>query len=145
VGVTRDNAQVYSDYLINYPRKTQLFDEVAPLESFQRATTFVARVDRGIYGTPTVPVFTAITLGVIPTTVDEEHGLEFSLVPSSPPRTPTAIRFSYKGPSTSGWWAFHRALSPNETLGSADSSARFVQGLAWHIVEHEKAISTYLK
>jgi len=145
VGVRQYNAQVYSDYLINYLRKTQLFDEVAPLESFQTAPTFVARVDRGIYGTATIPIFTAITLGIIPTTVDEEHGLQFSLVPSSPPGTPIAIRFSYKGPSTLGWWAFYRALSPNETLGSADWRARFVQSLAWHIVEHEKEISVYLK
>jgi hypothetical protein len=145
VGVRRYNAQVYSDYLVNYLRKTQLFDEVAPLESFQTAPTFVARVDRGIYGTATIPVFTAITLGIIPTTVDEEHGLEFSVVPSSAPRMPIAIRFSYKGPSTLGWWAIYRALSPNETLGSADSRARFVQSLAWHIVEHEKEISVYLK
>jgi hypothetical protein len=145
VGVRRYNAQVYSDYLINYLRKTQLFERVDPLESFQTPPTFVARVDRGIYGTATIPIFTAITLGIIPTTVEEEHGLEFSLVPSSPPRMPIAIRFSYKGPSTLGWWAFYRALSPNETLGSADSHTRFVQNLAWHVVEHEKEISVYLK
>jgi hypothetical protein len=145
VGVRRYNAQVYSDYLINYLRKTQLFDEVAPLESFQTAPTFVARVDRGIYGTATIPIFTAMTFGIIPTIINEEHGLEFSLVPSSRPRTPIAIRFSYKGLSTLGWWAFYRALRPNETLGPADQRARFVQSLAWHIVEHEKEISVYLK
>jgi len=141
VGVRKYNAAVYSDYLIKYLRKTQLFDEVAPLEAFQTPPTFVARVDRGIYGTATIPIFTAISLGIIPTVVDEEHGLEFSLVPSSPPKTPIAIRFSYKGPSTLGWWAFYRALLPNETLGSADWHARFVQSLAWHIVEHEREIS----
>jgi hypothetical protein len=45
-----------------------------------------------------------------------------------------AIKFSYKGPSTLGWWAFYRAFLPNETLGSADWRARFVQSLAWHVV-----------
>jgi hypothetical protein len=145
VGVRRYNAQVYSDNLIDYLRKTQLFDEVAPLESFQTAPTFVARVDRGIYGTATIPIFTAITFGIIPTIISEEHGVEFSLVPGSRPRTPIAIRFSYMGPSTLGWWAFYRALSPNETLGPADSHARFIQSLAWHIVEHEKEISVYSK
>jgi hypothetical protein len=120
VGVRQYNAPVYSDYLIKYLRKTELFDEVEPLEAFHTPPTFVARVDRGIYGTATIPIFTAITLGIIPTTVDEEHGLEFSLVPSAPSKTPIAIRFSYKGPSTLGWWAFYRALLPNETLGSAD-------------------------
>jgi hypothetical protein len=145
VGVRRYNAQVYSDYLINYLRKTQLFDEVAPLESFQTAPTFVARVDRGIYGTATIPIFTAMTFGIIPTMIEEEHGLEFSLLPSSRPRAPIAIRFSYKGLSTLGWWAYYRALLPNEALGSADGHARFVQSLAWHVVEREKEISVYLK
>jgi hypothetical protein len=145
VGVRQYNAPVYSDYLIKYLRKTQLFDEVAPLEAFQAPPTFIARVDRGIYGTATIPIFTAITFGIIPTTVDEEHGLEFSLVPSSPPKTPIAIKFSYKGPSTLGWWAVYRALQPNETLGAADWRARFVQSLAWHIVEHRNEISAYAK
>lgn len=145
VGVKRYNAPVYSDYLMEYLRKTQLFDEVAPLESFHTPPTFVARVDRGIYGTATLPIFTAISLGIVPTTVDEEHGLEFSLVPSSPPKTPIAIKFTYHGPSTLGWWAFYRALLPDEALGSADWRPRFVHSLAWHIVEHEKEISAYAK
>ena len=38
VGVRRYNAQVYSDYLINYLRKTQLFAEVAPLDYDVAAT-----------------------------------------------------------------------------------------------------------
>jgi hypothetical protein len=145
VGVRRDTAPVYSDYLIKYLRKTEMFDEVAPLEAFQTPPTFVARVDRGIYGTATIPIFTAISLGIIPTIINEEHGLEFSLVPRASPRTPIAIRFSYKGLSTLGWWAFYRALLPNETLGSADWRARFVQSLAWQIVGHEKEISAYAK
>jgi hypothetical protein len=145
VGVRRYNAPVYSDYLIEYLRKTQLFDEVAPLEAFRGPPTFVAQVDRGIYGTATIPIFTMITFGIVPTIVDEEHGLEFSLVPSLPPKKPIAIKFSYKGPSTLGWWAFYRAFLPNETLGSADWRARFVSSLAWHVVQHKGEISAYAK
>ena len=145
VGVRRYNAPVYSDYLIEYLRKTKLFDEVAPLEAFHTPPTFVAQVDRGIYGTATIPILTMVTLGIIPTVVDEEHGLEFSLIPNSPPKKPIAIKFSYKGPSTLGWWAFYRASLPNETLGPADWHVRFVQNLAWHIMEHEGAISAHAK
>ncbi len=119
--------------------------KVAPLEAFRTPPTFVAQVDRRIYGTATIPIFTMITLGIVPTIVEEEHGLEFSLVPSLPPKKPIAIRFSYKGPSTLGWSAFYRAFLPNETLGPADWRARFVQSLAWHVVQHKGEISTYAK
>jgi hypothetical protein len=145
IGVRRYNAPVYSDYLMEYLRKTTLFDEVAPLEEFQKPPTFVARVDRGIYGTATIPIFTIITLGIIPTIVEEEHGLEFSLIPNSPPKAPIAIRFSYRGPSTLGWWALYKGFLPNETWGSADWTARFVQSFASHIIEHEKEISAHVK
>jgi hypothetical protein len=145
VGVQRYNGPVYSDYLIEYLRKTKLFDEVGPLDEFVTPPTFVARVDRGIYGTATIPIFTFISLGIIPTTVEEEHGVEFSLIPNSPPRSPIAIRFSYRGPSTLGWWALYRGFLPNETWGPADWSARFVQSLAWHIAEHEKQISAHAR
>jgi hypothetical protein len=143
VGVRRYTYPVYSDHLIVQLRKTGLFDEVSPLESLQTPPTFVARVDRRIYGTATLPLFTLISAGIIPTTVDEQHGLDFSLIPSARPRKPIAIRFSYKGPSTLGWWAFYRALQPNETLGRADQRTRFVQSLAWHIAQHEHEIAPF--
>jgi hypothetical protein len=145
VGVRPYSARVYSDYLVEYLRKTGLFDEVAPLDVFRTSSTFIARVDRGIYGTATIPMFTIMTVGVIPTIVEEEHGLDFSLLPSSTPKKPIAIKFNYKGPSTLGWWAFYRGFLPNETSGRADQNARFVQSLAWHIVEHENDISNYTK
>src|SRR5260370_14885413 len=145
VGVRRYNAPVYSDYLIEYLRNTQLFDEVAPLEAFRTPPTFVAQVDRGIYGTATIPIFTISTFGIVPTIVEEEHGLEVSLVPGLPPEKPIAIKFSSKGPSTLGWSAFYRAFLPNETLGPADWRARFVQRLALHGVQHKGEISAYAK
>ncbi len=145
VGVRKYNAPVYSDYLVECLRKTNLFDEVALLDEFKTPPTFIAVVNRGIYGTATIPIFTIISLGIVPTTVEEEHGLEFSLIPSSSRKTPIAIKYSYKGPSTLGWWAFFRGFLPNETWFSADHHVRFVQSLSWHIVEHQKEISAYAK
>jgi hypothetical protein len=145
VGVRKYTAPVYSDYLLEFLRKTNLFEEVAPLDEFKTPPTFVARVDRGIYGTATIPILTIISFGIIPTIVEEEHGLEFSLIPTSSPKTTIPVRFSYKGPSTLGWWAFYRGFLPNETWFAADRTVRFVQSLAWHIVEHQGEISAYAK
>jgi len=77
--------------------------------------------------------------------VDEEHGLEFSLIPNAPPKTPIPVKFSYKGPSTLGWWALVDGAYPDRTWGSADRHARFVQSLAWHIVEQQAQISAHAR
>jgi hypothetical protein len=71
--------------------------------------------------------------------------LELSLIPNVPPKGPIPVRFSYKGPSTLGWWAVVDGAWSNRTRGRADQNVRFVQSLAWHIVEHEAEISAYAK
>jgi hypothetical protein len=142
VGVRPYTAPVYSDELIEDLRKTQLFEKVDSLDAFQTPPTFVARVDEGIYGTATIPIFTMLSLGLIPTIVDEAHGAVFSFAPSATPRARIAINFRYHGPSTLGWWALFQGALPDRTWGAANTHVRFVQSIAWHIVEHEKGRST---
>jgi hypothetical protein len=65
VGVRRYRAPVYSDKLIEYLRKTQLFERVDVLDAFQKPPTFVAQVEAMVYGTATFPVLTFISFGFI--------------------------------------------------------------------------------
>jgi hypothetical protein len=143
VGVRRYRAPVYSDNLIEYLRKTGLFERVDAIDAFQTPPTFAATVDNGIYGTATFPILTFISFGFIPTVVDEDHGAVFSLSPSAEPKTRIAINFKYRGPSTLGWWASADGALPDRTWGNADAHRRFIQSIAWLIVTHEKELSAY--
>jgi hypothetical protein len=143
VGVKRYNTPVYSDNLVEYLRSTGLFDRVDYLEAFGTPPTFTARVDAAVYGTATIPILTFVSLGAIPTNVDEDHGAVFSLLPNADPKKRIPIDFRYRGRSTLGWWALIDGAFRDRTWGSADGTRRFSQSLAWQIVMHEKEISAY--
>lgn len=145
VGVEAYKYPVYSETLTARLRKTQLFDRVDALEAFEAPPTFVARVERTVYGKAGIPLWTIVSLGVIPTTVEEEHGHVFSLTPSASPARKIAIDFRYKGPSTLGWAAVYLGLfARDQTLGDSREHPRFIQSLAWHVVAREKEIARYV-
>lgn len=143
VGVQRYTAPVYSDTLVKYLRGTGLFDRVDFIEAFETPPTFTARVDAMVYGTATIPILTFLSLGIIPTSVDEEHGAVFSLFPTSAPKKRIAIDFRYRGPSTLGWWAAIDGAFPDRTWFSADWTRRFSHALSWQIVAHEREIADF--
>jgi hypothetical protein len=143
VGVRRYMAPVYSDNLIEYLRKTRLFERVDALDAFQTPPTFIAEVRAMVYGTATFPLLTMVSFGVIPSIVDEEHGTVFVLIPTAEPKTPIAVNYKYRGPSMLGWWAMADGALPDRTWGDAGAHPRFIQSLAWLIVTHEKELSAY--
>jgi len=140
IGVERYSWPVYSERLIVALRATDLFGRVDALDAFGNAPTWVARVDRPIYGTAVVPWLTGFSLGLIPTTVDEEHGYSFSLAPSAAPMQSMPVEFSYHGPSTLGWQALFVNLFRDGTATNVYHHPRMVENLAWTIVESEKQI-----
>src|SRR5260221_5991025 len=78
VGVEPYKYPVYSEHLVSDLRSTGLFDTVELLDNIERPT-LVARVEHPVYGKATIPFWTIVTLGIVPTTVKEEHGHAFSL------------------------------------------------------------------
>jgi len=142
VGVEDYQFPVYSEGLAKALGKTHLFTRVDRLANFTTPPDFVARVEETIYGSATIPVLTGLSLGIIPTTVNEMHGYSFSL--SRPgvaaPRVP--IRFAYKGPTTLGWWAVVLNLLPNRTMRDVDSHPRFIESFAWEIATKRDAIES---
>jgi hypothetical protein len=142
IGVEDYEAPVYSEDLTKVLLKTHLFTRVDHLTNFTTPPDFVARVEERIYGSAVIPIFTGLSLGIIPTTVDERHGYSFSLgrPGTEAPRIP--IRFVYKGPTTLGWWAVFLNLSPNRTMRDIDGHPRFIESFAWEIATKRDEIES---
>jgi hypothetical protein len=142
VGVERYRFPAYSDKLIVALRGTGVFAAVEDIGALD-APTFVARVERPIYGSAVIPWLTALTVGLIATTVEEEHGYSFSLTPSSAPTEHIPIEFSYHGPSTLGWRAVLINVGRKGTATDVYRHPRMLENVAWAIVEHEARLCPY--
>src|SRR5258706_2045998 len=80
VGVEQCEYPAYSDALIHVLRETGLFVRVESLEGFSAPPDLVARVESQIHGSSAIPIGPLLTFGVIPQTMRETHGYDFSLV-----------------------------------------------------------------
>ena len=142
----RFGASIYSRELRAALRDSQLFSNVRDLEMFKTPPDLIARVERPIWGTATIPVATALSLGLVPTTVQEEHGISFSLSSGSlrsGDRVP--VEFSYSGPSTLGWYCLALNLSPNRTGRDVRTHRRYREGFAWALAQKRPEILRLLK
>lgn len=135
VGVERHANDVYSRKLEEALTASRVFKQVAPLESFSKAPDLVARVERQVHGAATIPAATFLTVGLVPTIVDEEHGFVFSLAPASRKTNRTVIDASYRGPTILGWAALPAAGSPDSTLSDPEKTERFRAMIAYRTLE----------
>lgn len=115
---------MYSERLTVNLRNTGLFDAVRPLDSIPRPD-LIARVTRPIYGNAVIPIFTAISLGLVPTISDEEWGDAFVLIRTADTTKQVPVEFSYHGPTTLGWLAVIQNLRRDPTSDDPYTSARF--------------------
>jgi hypothetical protein len=129
VGVEPYKYAVYSESLIKDLRATGIFNAVDTTGTLKNPT-LVAAIERPVHGTATIPVLTMITLGIVPTTVEEEYGYVFSLRSSMDPRNSVHIAYTYRGATILGWWALVLNLSPDRTSGDPTQTSRFRDGLA---------------
>jgi len=142
IGVEDYQAPIYSKNLTKALGQTHLFTRVDRLANFTTPPDLVARVEEEIYGTATIPVWTGLSLGIVPTTVIEMHGYSFSLSRPGTDSLRIPIRFAYTGPTTLGWWALVLNLSPNRTMRDVDSHPRFTEAFAWEIATKRDAIES---
>lgn len=142
VGVERYEAPAYSESLRDALERTKLFDRVDDLDRFSSPPSLVARVDRRIYGTATLPVASLLTFGILPTFVQETAGESFSLSPPDRPEQRVRIEYTYRGRTTLGWIALLDIFHPNRTVFPLDPerSQRFRDGLRLSILDHEDAL-----
>ena len=141
VGVEAYKYPIYSEHLLNDLRATGLFDAVEPLDRIQNPT-LIARVERTVYGKATIPLWTIVTLGIVPTTVEEEHGHVFSFHPVNNAGSPVVVDYRYRGPSTLGWIATFLNFSSNRTSENPIETPRFREGLAVAVSSRREQIAS---
>jgi hypothetical protein len=143
VGVETYKYPVYTEGLIKDLRATGLFDRVDPLDQIDNPD-LIARTERPVYGKATIPLWTIVTLGVVPTTVEEEHGHVFSLRRPGDPEPSELVNYTYRGPTTLGWVAAFLNLSRDRTSGNPIETRRFREGLALAVALRAEQIAKLL-
>jgi hypothetical protein len=139
VGVETYQSPAYSDALVKALRDTGVFVRVDHLERFSSPPALVARVEREIYGSSAIPLWTLLTLGLVPTTTEESFGYAFSLSRPGQEAHRIPVEYSYRGRTTLGWEALFLRLTPNYSI-DPESSPRFRDRLALAILDHEDEI-----
>ena len=143
IGVETYKYPIYTERLIGDLRASGLFDRVDLLEQIDKPD-LIARTERPVYGKATLPFWTMVTLGVVPTTVEEEHGHVFSLRRPGRAEPSELVDYTYRGPTTLGWVAAFLNLSANRTSGNPIETPRFREGLAVAIASRAGQISRLL-
>jgi hypothetical protein len=141
LGVERYKLPAYSDSLIASLRRTGLFDRVDELDKVPEASV-VARVRTEIYGNAVIPLWTCLSIGVVPTITVEQHGHAFSLAPRCCSDRAVAVDFRYSGPTVLGWFAMLKNFGPDSTRKSPYDHARFHAALANALSLHASEIGS---
>ena len=79
LGVEADRVAPFSDELVRSLAASGIFARVDRLDRFASPPDLVATVEHGWRGNAAIPIFTAFSLGLIPTVVEETYGLAFTL------------------------------------------------------------------
>jgi len=118
VGVEADRVEPFSDELLRALRATRTFERVDRLDRLADAPDLVARIEHGWQGAAVIPFFTVLSLGLVPTLVDETYGLAFSLSAPAAPERRVVIDTRWTGKLWLGFAAAVLNASPGRT--SAD-------------------------
>jgi hypothetical protein len=84
----------------------------------------------GLYcNTAVIPIFSIISLGVIPTIFQDQQckGMLLRTAAGRPKREGVVVEVRYKGPVVMGWAAVVIGALPGWSYGSADTDPRFVE------------------
>ena len=131
VGVARYQYPVYSESLTKALIASRVFRRVAPVESFTRPPDLIATVEEAIHGTATIPIAFLLTAGVLPSSVEEDHGYVFSLAPNSQRNRKTRVDAHYSGTTTLGSAGIAIAALPSYSLYDPERTKRFREMLAY--------------
>ena len=128
LGVEPSTPPVYAQSLLHALQQTGLFHEVQPAGKTQ-APDLLVRVERPISGNAVIPILSFLTLGLIPTVTEEEHGYSFSLrSPKSSERVVT-VEYVHRGYTVLGWVAGILNLFPQWTGDGVRDDPHFKERL----------------
>jgi hypothetical protein len=139
VGVAT-NAQ--AQLVISRLRKTKLFDAVDYPDRLSQPPVVMAQWEHTPYGTATIPVYSLLTFGVLPTSVREPLSFGCTFYSSRNPERSVKVEYGYDSRTTLGWLAPLLALSPNVVMvpWQPDEHRRFYQRLSLAILDHAEEI-----
>lgn len=133
VGVELFEPKIYSDRLLESLRKTNLFKEVNYIDKLSKTPALVVKINRAVYGSAAIPIFTAITLGFFPTWVEEEHGNSFTIMWAGSNKS-VSVNSVYKGYTVLGWISGLLNLLPNRTGGDSKTHPQYYDRLAYDVI-----------
>ena len=140
VAVDRHHGPAYSDSLIRALRRTRAFAEVDYADRLSSPPHLIARVEDEIRGRAIIPVWTIVTLGIVPTVTNENFGESFSL--RSVDGSEGVVRIAERGKSRIilGWIGLIAALLPDRSVVSTEGSSRYVERLRYALLRERAAI-----
>ena len=139
LGVEPSTPAVYAQSLLRALQQTGLFREVQPLERIQ-APDLLARVERPITGNAVIPILSLITLGLIPTVTEEEHGYSFSIRSPKSSEWVVIVEYVHRGYTVLGWVAGLLNLFPQWTGDSVHNDPHFKERLKLMILTKAQEI-----
>jgi len=139
VGIEPHRFPAYSKSLQKALIRTNMFSDVVIISSGSRYD-IIARIEEEVHGTATVPLLTALTLGIIPTIVKENHGHVFSLSMASDIPVQAMVSSKYSSSTTMGWIALPLWMIPGFSVGDPDNSYRYCLHLQRSIIMQADSI-----
>ncbi len=130
VAVEPDEYPVYSQRLERQLAESGLFERVGCIDTVARPT-LIARVERHVSGAAVIPLWTALSLGVIPTIFTEEHGYLFSLRRATDAGSRVVVDATYSGRSMMGWFALFANISPDYAFERVETTDRYRWYFRW--------------
>lgn len=134
VGVELFEPKIYSDRLIESLRRTNLFKDVNYMNTLSETPALVVKINRAVYGSAAIPIFTAITLGFFPTWIEEEHGNSFTVLWADGSNKSVTVNSVYKGYTVLGWISGLLNLFPDRTSGDSKTHPRYYERLAYDVI-----------
>lgn len=119
-----------SDELVLALRATRLFDEVGYADELASPARLVARVEGLSRGAAVIPFWTALSLGLVPTTAEEVYGVAFSLAPAGEPEQRLAFDARWTGDVVLGWVCLLRNLSVDRDADDPRRHPRYAEHVA---------------
>ena len=139
LGVEPSTPPVYAQSLLRALRQTELFREVQPAERVQ-ALDLLVRVERPITGNAVIPILSIITLGMVPTVTEEEHGYSFSFRSPKSLERVVIVEYVHRCYTVLGWVSGLLNLFPQWTGDSVHNDPRFKERLKLAILTKAQEI-----
>lgn len=121
-------------------RETGLFDVVKANEEFLKNPDLLLIIDDKYANDAPMPIATFLTLGIIPTFVDQQYGYAFWLYAPSRPEEKIYIDYLFEGQYVIGGLGSLLNVSPDWTKDGVKNNRRFLDQFALAIAEQASAI-----